>query len=37
VIRRTDRPRMAADTASTFSIPPKIQRPTWWHAEHDVQ
>jgi hypothetical protein len=28
VIRRTDNPRIAAVTASTFSIPPKIQSPT---------
>lgn len=28
VIRRTDNPRMAAVTASTFNTPPKIQSPT---------
>lgn len=28
VTRRTDNPRMAAVTASTFSIAPNIQRPT---------
>lgn len=28
-IRRTDNPRIAAVTASTFSFAPKIQSPTW--------
>jgi len=28
VIRRTDNPRMAAVTASTFSTPPNTQSPT---------
>lgn len=29
VIRRTDNPRIAAVTASTFNFDPKIQRPTF--------
>lgn len=33
VIRRTDSPRIAAVTASTFRIPPNIHSPTWFHDQ----